>query len=286
MDVPGVLSKSVEDCVEVFNAIAGPDDLDSTTLKRPFKPIRLNNKAHPLCGVRIGIPLEYHCDGLDEEIIDVWKIIAHEMEVTGGATIQQVSMPNTKSSIFVYSILNQCEVSSNMSRYDGMEFGYRHTDGDSSDASPKSTEELYEKSRAHSLNGVVKNRILSGNYFLLRKNYDKYFEKALKVRRLIANDFTSAFAKCDILLTPTTLTAAQKYSAFDSLSNRDQSAIQDYFTQPANMAGVPAIALPIKLSSRSGLPLSLQLMGPHSSEQRLFEVAHWIEEAVQFNHLD
>lgn len=283
MDVPGIFSKSVEDCVAVFNAIAGPDDLDSTTLKRPFKPIRLNNAAHALRGVRIGIPLEYHCDGLDEEIIDAWRIIANEMEDCGGATIQQVSMPNTKSSIFVYSILNQCEVSSNMSRYDGMEFGYRHTDG--SGASSKGTEELYEKSRAHSLNRVVKNRILSGNYFLLRKNYDKYFEKALKVRRLIANDFTSAFNNCDILLTPTTLTAAQKYSAFKSLSNRDQSAIQDYFTQPANMAGVPAIALPIKLSSRSGLPLSLQLMGPHSSEQRLFEVAQWIEEAVQFNHL-
>lgn len=283
MDVPGILTKTIEDCVEVFNAIAGPDDFDSTTIRKPFTKITLNSDKNPLQGLRIGIPLEYHCEGLDQEIVDLWKILANEMEVTGGASVHQLSMPNTKSSIFVYSILNQCEVSSNMSRYDGMEFGYRHTDDDKVQ---KSTEELYEASRANSLNRVVKSRILSGNYFLLRKNYDKYFEKALRVRRLIANDFTEAFKKCDILLTPTTLTAAPKYSSFNSISNRDQSAIQDFFTQPANMAGVPAITVPIKLSTKDGMPLSLQLMGPHSSEQRLFEVANWIEKAVEFKHLD
>lgn len=280
MDVPAIITRTVDDCVEVFNAIAGPDDLDSTTVKTPFKRINISDGNNPLKGLRIGIPVEYNCEGLDQEVIDIWKVLAHEMETVGGATIQQVSMPNTKSSIFVYSILNQCEVSSNMSRFDGMEYGYRH---ESSNGQPKSTEQLYEASRANSLNRVVKSRILSGNYFLLRKNYDKYFEKALRVRRLIANDFKEVFrSKCDILLTPTTLTAAPKHSTFNSISNRDQSAIQDFFTQPANMAGVPAITVPITLSSASGLPLSLQLMGPHSSEQRLFEVAKWIEEAVQF----
>lgn len=284
MDVPGILTRTIEDCVEVFNAIAGPDNLDSTTVKKPFRNINLQDNSHPLRGLRIGIPVEYHCEGLDQEIVDIWKVVANEMESTGGATVHQLSMPNTKSSIFVYSILNQCEVSSNMSRYDGMEFGYRHTDAEGDP--PRSTEQLYEASRANSLNRVVKSRILSGNYFLLRKNYEKYFEKALRVRRLIANDFTEAFQQCDILLTPTTLTAAPKYSSFNSISNRDQSAIQDFFTQPANMAGVPAITLPIKLSTRDDLPLSLQLMGPHSSEEKLFQVAQWIEQAVQFKHLE
>lgn len=283
MDVPGILTRTVEDCVEVFNAISGPDDLDSTTVKRPATKILLNsNIDHSLEGLRVGIPLEYHCEGLDSEILELWKVLASELTNTGGASVQQVSMPNTKSSIFVYSILNQCEVSSNMSRYDGLEFGYRET---AVGGAQKSTEELYELSRANSLNRVVKSRILSGNYFLLRKNYDKYFEKALKVRRLIANDFVRVFEKCDLLLTPTTLTTAPQFSSFNSMSNRDQSAIQDFFTQPANMAGVPAITVPVKLS-KAGLPLSLQLMGPHSSEQRLFEVARWIEKAVQFKHLE
>lgn len=284
MDVPGILARTVEDCLLVFNAIAGPDDLDSTTIKRKFNKITLpsDSNKHPLQGLRIGIPREYHCEGLDQEIVDLWKIVANQMETTGGASIHSLSMPHTKSSVFVYSILNQCEVSSNMSRYDGMEFGYRDKGSDT----PKSTEALYEASRAHSLNRVVKSRILSGNYFLLRKNYDRYFEKALRVRRLIANDFAEAFKLCDVLLTPTTLTAAPKYASFNSVSNRDQSAIQDFFTQPANMAGVPAITVPIKLSTRDAMPLSLQLMGPHSSEQRLFEVAQWIEQAVEFTHLE
>lgn len=284
MDVPGILTKTVVDCVEVFNAIAGPDDLDSTTIKKPFKKIVLDADPRPHLGLRIGIPIEYHCEGLDEEIVEIWKILTNELEHTGGASIVQVSMVNTKSSIFVYSILNQCEVSSNMSRFDGMQFGYRHTDGGRD--SPRSTEQLYEASRASSLNGVVKGRILSGNYFLLRRNYDKYFEKAMKVRRLIANDFAEVFLRCDLLLTPTTLTSAPKYSSFKSVSNRDQTAVQDFFTQSANMAGVPAISVPIKVSSSTGMPLSLQLMGPHSSEQKLLNVARWIEQAVGFKHLE
>lgn len=279
MDVPGILTKTVSDCVEVFNAISGPDDRDSTTLKQPLKPIKLNENGNPLKGLRIGIPIEYHCEGLDEEILFLWKIIANAME-SSGAKVEQLSMPNTKSSIFVYSILNQCEVSSNMSRYDGVEYGFRDTT-----SGAKGTEELYASSRAKSLNGVVKSRILSGNYFLLRRNYEKYFLKALKVRRLISNDFAGAFRKFDLLLTPTTLTDAPRYSDFKTLTNRDQSAIQDFFTQPANMAGIPAITIPIQLS-KHGMPLSLQLMGAHSSEQKLFDVAQWIENAVQFKHLD
>lgn len=279
MDVPGILTKTVSDCVEVFNSISGPDDRDSTTVKIPPKPVQLNDSTNPLKGLRIGIPVEYHCEGLDGEILDLWKILANEMEANG-AEVDQLSMPNTKASIFVYSILNQCEVSSNMSRYDGVQYGFRDTRGGA-----KGTEELYASSRAQSLNGVVKSRILSGNYFLLRRNYEKYFVKALQVRRLISNDFVDAFRKFDLLLTPTTLTAAPRYAEFQTLTNRDQSAIQDFFTQPANMAGVPAITIPIQLS-KEGMPLSLQLMGPHSSEQVLFDVAKWIERAVQFRHLD
>lgn len=190
-------------------------------------------------------------------------------------------MPYTSSSIFVYSILNQCEVASNMARYDGIEFGHRADDD-------TSTEQLYAKTRAQGFNNVVKNRILSGNYFLLRKNYDKYFEKALKVRRLISNDFENVFAKStspvDLLLTPTTLSDAPFLSDFLKSNNRDQCAIQDFCTQPANMAGIPAVSIPIKLSSNN-LPLSLQLMGNNFSEEKLLTVAKWIESVVQFVEL-
>ncbi|XP_049534716.1 glutamyl-tRNA(Gln) amidotransferase subunit A, mitochondrial [Anopheles darlingi] len=271
MDVPGIMTRTIEDCAIVLNAIAGPDDRDSTTVKRPFLPIKLDSSF--VKGLRVGIPREYHCEGLDKEVLECWTRVADLLE-RAGATVTSVSMPYTASSIFVYSILNQCEVSSNMARYDGIEYGHRSKE----DAS---TEQLYAKTRAEGFNSVVKNRILSGNYFLLRRNYDKYFEKALKVRRLIAEDFVRAFNDVDILLTPTTLSDAPLYKDFIRSNNRDQCAVQDFCTQSANMAGIPALSLPISLSSRR-LPLSLQLMGDHFSEELLLRVGAWIEKEVDF----
>nr|XP_019526977.2 glutamyl-tRNA(Gln) amidotransferase subunit A, mitochondrial [Aedes albopictus] len=275
MDVPGILTRTVDDCLAVFNAIAGPDERDSTTIKKVFEPISIPDGTD-IClkGLKVGIPIEYHCEGLSDEVLSTWTKVADMLE-DAGASVHPVSLPYTSASIFVYSILNQCEVASNMARYDGIEFGHR-SDEDAS------TEQLYAKSRAEGFNGVVKNRILSGNFFLLRKNYDKYFEKALKVRRLIANDFDRAFQKVDILLTPTTLSDAPRYSEFVQSNNRDQCAVQDFCTQPANMGGIPALSLPIRLSEQR-LPISLQLMAPNFAEKRLFKVARWIEEQVKFD---
>ena len=272
MDVPGIITRTVEDCVEIFNTIAGPDNFDSTTVKTPFKPVSLPPEIS-IKGIKVGIPREYHCDGLSSEVHDIWIKIADVLE-ENGAEVSEISMPHTSSSIFVYSILNQCEVSSNMSRYDGIEFGHR-ADED------RSTEHLYAKTRAEGFNGVVKNRILTGNYFLLRKNYENHFLKALQVRRLISEDFVKAFSSVDLLLTPTTLSDAPLLKDFTQNNNRDQCAVQDFCTQPANMAGVPALSIPIKLSSKN-LPLSLQLMGPNFSERNLFKVAKFIESSVDF----
>lgn len=274
MDVPGIITRTVDDCVEIFNVIAGPDEFDSTTIKKKFSPVKLS-KDHELNikKLRVGIPREYHCEGLDSEVLEIWTKVANLLE-ENGAEIKELSMPYTSSSIFVYSILNQCEVSSNMSRYDGIEFGHRAED-------EASTEHSYARTRAEGFNSVVKNRILTGNYFLLQKNYDDNFLKALKVRRLISDDFVKAFSSVDILLTPTTLSDAPLLSDFTMNNNRDQCAVQDFCTQPANMSGVPAISIPIKLSSK-GLPLSLQLMGPNFSENQLFKVAKFIENAVDF----
>ncbi|KAL7729357.1 hypothetical protein ACLKA6_008928 [Drosophila palustris] len=283
MDVPGIFARSVSDCVDVLNAVAGPDAMDSTSIQKPFKKLQLPEVDQiDLRSVRIGIPKEYHCDGLSVEVLETWTKVADLLE-TAGATVRQVSLPNTAASIFVYSILNQCEVASNMARYDGIEYGHRAAD-------ERSTEQLYAQSRAEGFNQVVKTRILTGNFLLLRKNYDHYFEKALRVRRLIAEDFSRVFEaqadcdKVDILLTPTTLSDAPLYKDFITQSNRDQCAVQDFCTQPANMAGIPAISIPVRLS-KAGLPLSLQIMSNSFNEQLLLTVARWIEAQVGFDCL-
>lgn len=284
MDVPGIFARSVSDCVAVLNTVAGPDKLDSTTIRQPFTRLHLPEVGQiDLSTVRIGIPKEYHCDGLSAEVLETWSKVADLLECSG-ASVRQVSLPNTAASIFVYTILNQCEVASNMARYDGIEYGHRATD-------ERSTEQLYALSRAEGFNDVVKTRILTGNFLLLKKNYDHYFEKALRVRRLIAEDFARVFdssakeERVDILLTPTTLTEAPLYKDFASLTNRDQCAVQDFCTQPANMAGIPAVSIPIRLS-QAGLPLSLQLMSNSLNEQLLLTVARWIEAQVEFDSLE
>lgn len=232
MDVPGILTRTVDDCALILNSISGPDPYDSTTINSPLQPVILPNVNEiSLKAIKVGIPDEYHCDGLSPEILETWTKVT-DMLTAAGANVQNISLPNTAASIFVYTILNQCEVASNMSRYDGIEYGHRSPED-------SSTEQLYAKTREEGFNSVVKNRILSGNYYLLRRNYDKYFQKALKVRRLILNDFQRAFEKdtIDVILTPTTLTEAPLLSEFKKNTNRDQCALQDFCTQPANMAG-------------------------------------------------
>lgn len=179
--------------------------------------------------LNIGIPIEYFNEHLSSEVYQTWNEVANILEKEG-ATVRQVSLPNTEHSIVCYSILNQCEVASNMARFDGIEFGFRADENES-------TEKLFATSRSLGFNEVVRNRILTGNYFLLKRSYDKYFEQALKVRRLITNDFHNAWENVQILLTPTTLTTAPLYNDFIQKTNRDQCALQDYCTQPANMAG-------------------------------------------------
>lgn len=236
MDVPGIFARSVDDCTSILNTVAGPDPHDSTSFRYPFSKISLKSADDiSLENIKIGIPREYHCEGLSTDVLETWIKIADCLE-DGGAQVKEISLPHTVSSIFVYTILNQADTASNMARYDGIEFGYRAAECDG-------TDELYAKSREIGFNGVVKNRILSGNYFLLRENYDKYYEKALKVRRLISNDFDNVFCglnsneRVDVILAPTTLSEAPLYSEFIQSNNRDQCAVQDICTQPANMAG-------------------------------------------------
>ncbi|XP_076233623.1 glutamyl-tRNA(Gln) amidotransferase subunit A, mitochondrial [Calliopsis andreniformis] len=277
MDVPGILTRNVDDAVLILNAIAGPDEADSTSIRREYVPLSIPDTID-VSNLRIGIPKEYKVTNISPEIQACWDDICLLLKESG-ASISTVSMPHTSYSIMCYTILNRCDIASNLACYDGMEYGYRADEWNS-------ISELYSKTRSEGFGKVVKERILVGNYFLLEENYEEYYIKAMKMRRLISNDFDAVWDNnIDILLTPTTLTEAPNYNEFISLDNQTQCLIQDYCTQPANMAGIPAINVPIKLS-QNGLPLSLQFMAPSLEEERLLSVAKWVEANVKFPRLE
>ncbi|KAM8952981.1 glutamyl-tRNA(Gln) amidotransferase subunit A, mitochondrial [Pelodytes ibericus] len=277
MDVPGILTRCVDDAATVLGVLAGWDPQDSTTIQDPFEPFKLPDiiDMSKLC---IGIPKEYHAPGLSTEILSLWSKAADLFD-NAGAKVIEVSLPHTPYSIVCYHVLCTSEVASNMARFDGLEYGHQADVDDS-------TEAMYAATRREGFNDVVRGRILSGNFFLLKENYEKYFLKAQKVRRLIADDFVKVFhSGVHVLLTPTTLGDAAPYLEFIQEDNRTRSAQEDVFTQCANMAGLPAVTLPVGLSSR-GLPLGLQFIGRSFCEEQLLTVAKWLEKQMDFSNLD
>lgn len=271
LDCPGILTRRVRDCADVLKVLEGRDLLDSTTVDTPHWEMPcLEN----VVGLKVGIPQEFFCDGMSSEVVEVWSNIADMLE-RGGAEVVPVNLPHTELAIPCYSVLNPCEVASNMARYDGLEFGHRAD-------TITSTEDLYAETRSQGFNEVVRGRILAGNYFLLKQNYDKYFLQALKVRRLIFEDYQAVWRdKVDLLVTPVTLSDAPTFTSFTSSDNRAQTAVQDFCTQPINLAGLPALTLPVSLSKRQ-LPLAVQLVGPALQEHLILGVAAWLEDQLDF----
>ncbi|OXB83181.1 UNVERIFIED_CONTAM: hypothetical protein H355_014437 [Colinus virginianus] len=273
MDVPGILTRCVDDAAVVLGSLAGHDPKDSTTVQDIFQPFALPSLTD-VSKLSIGIPKEYHVPGLSSEILAAWSKAA-DLFKNAGAKVIEVSLPHTRYSIVCYHVLCTAEVASNMARFDGLEYGHR------SDMN-ESTESMYAATRREGFSDVVRGRILSGNYFLLRQNYEDYFVKAQKVRRLIANDFVKVFGSgIDVLLTPTTLSDATLYMEFIKEDNRTRSAQDDILTQAANMAGLPAVSVPAALSQR-GLPIGLQFIGRSFQEKQLLTVAKWFEKQVKF----
>ncbi|XP_012877899.1 PREDICTED: glutamyl-tRNA(Gln) amidotransferase subunit A, mitochondrial isoform X2 [Dipodomys ordii] len=273
MDVPGILTRCVDDTAIVLDVLAGHDPKDSTTVQDPVKPLMPSSltDVSKLC---IGIPKEYLVPELSSEVRSVWSKAADLFE-SEGAKVIEVSLPHTCYSIVCYHVLCTAEVASNMARFDGLEYGHRCDTN-------VSTEAMYATTRREGFNDVVRGRILSGNFFLLKENYENYFIKAQKVRRLIANDFVNVFnSGVDVLLTPTTLSEAVPYLEFIKEDNRTRSAQDDIFTQAVNMAGLPAVNIPVALSHQ-GLPVGLQFIGPAFCDKQVLTVAKWFEKQVQF----
>ena len=271
LDQAGPMTRTVRDAAISLQAMAGHDPKDSTSAIRSVPDFEAV-LGQGVKGLRIGIPKEYRVDGMSAEIAAEWDKGAKLLK-EAGAEIVEVSLPHTKYALTTYYIIAPAECSSNLARYDGVRFGLRVTEeGDN-------LNDMYEKTRAAGFGAEVKRRILIGTYVLSAGYYDAYYKKAQKVRALIAQDFKNAFEKCDVLLTPTAPT-----DAFAIGENQDDPVamyMNDIFTIPASMAGLPGLALPTGLS-RNGLPLGLQLIGRAFDEETVFKVADTLERSLNF----
>ncbi|KAG1653687.1 Glutamyl-tRNA(Gln) amidotransferase subunit A, mitochondrial [Nymphon striatum] len=274
LDVPGIFSRSVDDAATMLGIISGYDENDSTTIPDFNRSIQLPDDIK-VSTLTVGIPQEYYLDIMSDELRDIWARVADLLE-QGGANVIPVSLPHSKYSLLCYTALNCCEIASNMARYDGLEFGLR------ADVE-ESTNELMAATRHAGFNQIVRQRILTGNYLLVKKNYEDYFNQALKVRRLIKNDFDEIFKekKVDLLLTPMTVSEPCKFS---EISGKNR-LISDFYAAPVNMAGVCAVSIPVTLS-RNNLPIGLQLIADNFQEEKLLSAAKYIENIVKFKALD
>ncbi|MCP4395596.1 MAG: Asp-tRNA(Asn)/Glu-tRNA(Gln) amidotransferase subunit GatA [Alphaproteobacteria bacterium] len=271
LDQAGTMTRTVRDSAIMLEAMCGFDKKDSTSadIAVPNFEAALTGDIR---GLKVGIPKEYRLDGLDSEVSAAWDRGAQWLR-DAGAEVVEVSTPHAEYAVPAYYIIAPAEASSNLARYDGVRFTPR-VEGDSLD-------EMYEKTRAAGFGHEVQRRILIGTYVLSAGYYDAYYIKAQKVRKLIADDFKKAYEKVDVLLTPTAASAA--FGINDEKMRNDPVAmyLQDVFTGPTSMAGLPAISVPAGLNSE-GLPLGLQIIGRAFDEETVLRVADVMEKAANF----
>jgi len=265
LDQAGILANSIEDTAILMREIAGYDANDSTSAKVNI-PDYFNNLNQDLSNKIVGIPKEYTLPGISEEINIVWEKAIKLFE-KGGAKIKKISLPHTKYALPAYYIIAPAEASSNLARYDGVKYGFRAKQGNSLD-------EMYELTRSEGFGKEVKRRILIGTYVLSAGYYDAYYLKAQKVRKLIANDFASAFKECDCILTPTTPNPA--FPIGEKEDDPIKMYLNDIFTVPASLAGIPGLSVPFGIS-KEGLPLGVQLLSKHFDEQTILNTGFYLE---------
>ena len=251
--------------------MAGHDPKDSTSADVPVPDFEAAC-ARPVKGLRIGVPKEYRSDGMPGEIETLWRQGVEWLR-DAGAEIVDVSLPHTEYGLATYYIIAPAEASSNLARYDGVRFGSRENGDDLRD--------LYERTRADGFGPEVRRRIMIGTYVLSAGYYDAYYLRAQKVRALILRDFTDAFQKVDALLTPTAPSAA--FAQGEKMDDPIKMYLNDLFTVPANLAGVPATSVPAGLDA-NGLPLGLQVIARPFDEATMFAVARALEQAAGFPH--
>lgn len=269
LDQAGPVARSVEDCAILLGSMAGFDPKDSTSAELPVPDFAAACKRG-VKGVRIGVPREYRSDDMPAEIEALWQQGLTWLREQG-AEIVDISLPHTKYGLATYYIVAPAEASSNLARYDGVRFGARVEGADLA--------EMYENTRAAGFGAEVKRRVLIGTYVLSAGYYDAYYLRAQKVRALIRRDFTEAFEKVDALLTPTAPSSA--FVQGDRMDDPVKMYLNDVFTVPANMSGIPGLSLPAGLDA-SGLPLGLQVLGKPFDEETVFAVAGALEQAANF----
>ena len=269
LDQAGPMTKNVEDAALLLEVMSSFDNKDSTSVD--FKrPLYSKDLSKNIKGKKIGIPKEYRVDGMSQEIEKLWDDGKKYLKDCG-AVIIDVSLPHTKFALPTYYIVAPAEASSNLARYDGVKYGFR-TDGDN-------LIDMYEKTRSAGFGDEVKRRIMIGTYVLSSGYYDAYYLKAQKVRRLIKNDFNNVFQKVDAILTPSTPSSAFKIG--DKSNDPVSMYLNDIFTVPVNLAGLPGISIPSGLDKK-GYPLGLQIIGKSFDEQNILNIAYSMEDKINF----
>ncbi|MDP6350804.1 MAG: Asp-tRNA(Asn)/Glu-tRNA(Gln) amidotransferase subunit GatA [Alphaproteobacteria bacterium] len=270
LDQAGPLTRTVGDAAIVLAAMAGHDPKDSTSVDRPV-PDYEAAMTGDIRGLKVGIPAEYRVSGMAEEIEALWRHGIDWLQAAGAETID-ISLPHTKYALPTYYIIAPAEASSNLARYDGVKYGLRVADDDLIGQ--------YRKTRSAGFGAEVKRRVMIGTYVLSAGYYDAYYLRAQRVRALIARDFENAFQSVDVILTPTTPSDA--FPVGEKTDDPVAMYLNDVFTVPASLAGLPGISVPAGLSA-GGAPLGLQLIAPTFAEEVMFRVAGVLEEAAAFS---
>ena len=269
LDQIGPLTKDVEDAALLLSVIGGHDPRDSTSLPADLPDFR-KGLDEQIRGLRIGVPKEYFVEGMDREVEKAVRDAIRKLEELG-AELVDISLPHTEYAVATYYIVATAEASSNLARYDGVQYGRRE---------PGCLLDMYEETRKAGFDNEVKRRIILGTYVLSSGYYDAYYLKAQKVRTLIKNDFDEAFNACDIIVSPTSPTTAFKIG--EKMDNPLQMYLSDIFTISANLAGIPAISLPCGFSD-AGLPIGFQIMGRPLDEQTILRAAYAYEKSTTWN---
>ena len=270
LDQGGPMAASAEDCALLLNTMVGFDERDSTSLNRPVDDYA-RDLDKPLNGLRIGLPKEFFGEGCDAEVMAAVRAAIAEYEKLGASCVE-VSLPNSHLSVPAYYVIAPAEASSNLSRFDGVRYGYRAPEYGNLD-------DMYMKTRAQGFGAEVKRRILIGAYVLSHGYYDAYYLQAQRIRRLIANDFVEAFKSCDVIMGPTSPSTAFKLG--EKAADPVQMYLSDIYTIAVNLAGLPGMSIPCGFVG--GLPVGLQLVGNYFAESQLLNVAHRYQQATDWH---